>query len=427
MRGQSTTILLLCLASACAPALGQSTDGHHAIQVLPVVVDTASFTQRITVRSADPIMGAQVSADYYPADGTTQATPVKCYDLSFAGSFTFDGLRELCPGIAPGSQFGTLVMRSGTTQPFALHSRVSNAAGAGFSVEGFPAHTFTPAVSAVTGLRRRAATGGAPAFQSNCFVGNLADLTPAPIPASTTVNVELWDDDVLLGSTAMSLPPGRLVRLLDVFAAVGDLQGDRDDITAVFRPDPGTTPALLAFCTVQDNTSFGADFRIAKPELGPGMTLGQPDELANRSSRVGGDFRFTGTATTRGFSIPKGNSRNVHAVYFRHPDVIGCSIWNGIVNAGATPGYGLEFRLLARIDGGDDWEVVAGGDEIVSFNSVYLGDKTDRGGGRNTRYMLEVESNGQNTGVERPYLLDCRSGSGHTLGELVLSGAQVAF
>lgn len=423
-------LLAACLLLGLpAAGLAQTTDGYHAIQVLPVVVDTASFTQRITIRNPNS-NNMFLQVDYYPADGTAQATPVRCNDVlvGYENTEVIDGLRAVCPGLAAGSNFGTLVLRSNLTRVFSVYSRVSNAQGAGFSVEGFAAHAFTSAESYVTGLRRLAATANSPAYQSNCFLGNLAEVTPStaidPIPDVGITLAQGWGS--LGSSVAIKVQPGRIVRLLDVFSAVGAPAGDYDDVTAIFSPLTGAKTALLAFCTVQDNTSFGADFRIGKTERG-GMGLGSYDNSLVRSAAIGGDFLFSGTDSVRQFSIPVGDSRNVHTLYFRHPDVISCAVFDAATDTFATVDHGLEMRLLTIPGGGGEAIVVAGGNDAVYFANVYLGDKTDLNDGFNSRYMLEVESNGRNTAANRPYKVRCVSGSGHTLGEMSLTGAPLAF
>jgi hypothetical protein len=56
------------------------------------------------------------------------------------------------------------------------------------------------------------------------------------------------------------------IRLLDVFATLNAPPGDLDNVGATFESIvPGGAPVLfVASCTVQNNTSFDADFRIAK-------------------------------------------------------------------------------------------------------------------------------------------------------------------
>ena len=408
-------------------AQAQTTDGYHAIQVLPVVVDSTSFSQRIIYRNPNE-QAIGVLAHYYAAQGAGQGQALPCNAALVPPrtEFVFNSLRSLCPDMPAGNQFGMLVMQSGSTRTFSVYSRVSNAQGAGFSVEGFAANVFTSAESSVTGLRRLAATANSPAYPSNCFVGNLAQFTPAASPSGHEVILRLKQGPSTIGSTSLQVPPGSQVRLLEVFSAAGAASGDWDGVTAVFSKGVDSAPALIAFCTVQDNTSFGADFRIAKIEtsdLGPAS----PDRLSMRSSEVGEDYRFSGSAEVRQFAIPAGATRNVHTLYFRHPDVINCSLIDPTTGSVATVDYGLEMRLLAQLGDSNAWSVLAGGNDQTDFLGLYLGDKHDLAGGFNSRYMLEVESNGRNAAANRPYKVHCVSGSGHTLGEMSLTGAPLAF
>ncbi|MEO6519427.1 MAG: hypothetical protein ABIO17_10620, partial [Pseudoxanthomonas sp.] len=166
-----------------APALAQSTDGFHAIQVFPVVVDTAAFSQKFTFKNPDAANAVTVSTIYFPADGTSQLVNTGCSSIVIpaGGQMVFTSLRQICTTLAAGNQFGFLYTAiTGTnTGLFAGYSRVSNPAAIGFSVEAFPAHTFTSADTIVTGLRRRASSSSSPAFQTNCFVGNLHDVSPS--------------------------------------------------------------------------------------------------------------------------------------------------------------------------------------------------------------------------------------------------------
>ena len=113
-------------------------------------------------------------------------------------------------------------------------------------------------------------------------------------------------------------------------------------------------------------------------------------------------------------SVGSANSANTHVMAFKHPDWVQCRILD-FAGADATPAYGLELRLVSE----DGLQVIAGGTGVVSFGRTYLGDKTDRNQGANTRYRLQVESNGSNTGSSRAYSLRCESGSGHSEGEVV--------
>ena len=168
-----------CLASSLAigfglasgSALAQTTDGYHSIQIFPVVVDTASFAQRFNFRNPNSAI-VTVTPRYYGATGTSQGTAgvLVCptFNIDPGKTATFTSLRTLCPALLSGSQFGFLYTSELSTAnlPYAGFSRVANPQGNGFTVEAFPAHTFTSADSVINGLRRLAAGPSNPAFQT---------------------------------------------------------------------------------------------------------------------------------------------------------------------------------------------------------------------------------------------------------------------
>ena len=422
-----TATYRLCLAGSLflglglsGGALAQTTDGYHSIQIFPVVVDTASFTQRFNFRNPNDVQ-VSITPKYYPAQGTSSGS-LTCPDIVSQGgkTATFTSLRQICPSLAAGSQFGFLYTSelSPSSLPYAGFSRVANPQGNGFSVEAFPAHTFTSADSVINGLRRRAASGPNPAVQTNCFIGNLTEVT-ASGPSTTPVEYTLYNSaSTVIGSGTVNLAPGAYVRLLDVFAAGGAALGDYDDaqmkvVELNNNVDLGE-PGIISFCTVQDNTSFGADFRIAKQEVGNGGMAYPGDSLGAQDNHVARETLVDADAVGRAFEIGTGASANTHVIYFRHPDYVQCEVINPSTGLRAVAGYGLEIRLLDP-----DGVVVAGGDNITGWSDVFLGDKTERNGGANTRYTVEVEDSQVNTGAVRAYQLHCRSGSGHTLGDLI--------
>ena len=422
-----TATYRLCLAGSLflglglsGGALAQTTDGYHSIQIFPVVVDTASFTQRFNFRNPNDVQ-VSITPKYYPAQGTSSGI-LTCPDIVIQGgkTATFTSLRQICPSLAAGSQFGFLYTSelSPSSLPYAGFSRVANPQGNGFSVEAFPTHTFTSADSVINGLRRRAASGPNPAFQTNCFIGNLNEVT-ASGPSTTPVEYTLYNSaSTVIGSGTVNLAPGAYVRLLDVFAAGGAALGDYDDaqmkvVELNNNVDLGE-PGIISFCTVQDNTSFGADFRIAKQEVGNGGMAYPGDSLGAQDNHVARETLVDADAVGRAFEIGTGASANTHVIYFRHPDYVQCEVINPSTGLRAVAGYGLEVRLLDP-----DGVVVAGGDNITGWSDVFLGDKTERNGGANTRYTVEVEDSQVNTGAVRAYQLHCRSGSGHTLGDLI--------
>jgi hypothetical protein len=414
----------LCLAAiaATAPAHAQSTDGYHSIQIFPLVVDSASFAQRFTFRNPDAA-ALTLAVQYFPGTGTSQATAIACSDVVVPanGQIAIASLRTLCPALATGPQFGYLYTNDKNAtrkHSYAAFSRVSNPAGIGFTVEAFPAHTFTSADGVVTGLRRFT---GSPGYQSNCFVGKLNNVG-AVASVTSNVFVTLRDSTGAQVGATTSFPvgPGKITRLLDVFSAVGAPAGNYDEVRATFEEDGTGEPGIIAYCTVQDNTSFGADFRIAKQERGFSQislqqTPAAQDEHVLRDSLISKDTFMAGLTTARPFTLAAGaESSNTHVVYFRHPDYVQCELIDPATNVRALPAYGLEMRMVSP-----DGSLVAGGNLSTGWDSLYLGDKASRNNGANTRYTIEVETSGVNGAVARPYKLHCVSGSGHSDADIV--------
>jgi hypothetical protein len=440
MRLPFSVPLLGALALSTPVAVfAQSTDGYHATQVIPVVVDNGSFKSRITF--SNPLGGAiPVRVVYVPARGTSQQGVLDCgtFTLPIAGSVAFPSVRSLCPALPAGTQFGMLQthvelppdVSTNATFSYGVYSRADNPQGIGFSVEGFPAHTLTRAGSLVPGLRRLAATASAPAYQSNCFVGILPDIVPGGASnATTSVDYELTNPTgQIIGSGAIDIGPGEFVRVLDIFAHGNAPAGDHDNVEAGFYPDGASS--MAAFCTVQDNTSFSADFRIAKQFLGfsaleAGSTsIFAHDEHMLRRSRINFGVNLSngpGESKPTPFVLSATGTGNTHVIQIRHPDWFACQVLNQFQTS--TPFDGFEIRLMAS----DGLSVIAGGNDVRFFNPVYMGDKHDRNAGSSTRYTIEVESDEVNGDRPLSYYLFCRSGSGHSVPELVRTGGPNQF
>ncbi len=159
------------------------------------------------------------------------------------------------------SPFGLLVIAdkaSPQSHNFYGYMRVQNPQGISFSVEGFPLEDFSNQVSDAIGLMKQAA---APGYQTNCFVGSLEQ------PVSYSVKLFNGFSGSQIGSTVTgSLTAFQQIRYLDIFGSngVNAPAGDQFNVRAEFTQTSGGTANLIGFCTVQDNTSFGADFRVAK-------------------------------------------------------------------------------------------------------------------------------------------------------------------
>jgi hypothetical protein len=415
----SAAVAAAMLACA-APVAAQSTDGYHSLQVFPVVVDTASFAQQFNFTTPN-LFPVTLKPVFYPGNDTPQAAvgPVTCPDIVIPanGNVGRNSLRTMCPGLVGGSAFGFLHIQTAPSSDgmyadipvFAGFSRVSNPQGNGFSVEAFPVNTFTSAVTVINGLRRMASTPTSPSFQTNCFIGNMNQLEPDGVQAAKQVSYTLHTAQGEK-TGVVSLLPGKFVRLLDVFAAAGAAAGDHNNVAGVFRAlntGNSTKPGIMTFCTVQDNTSFGADFRIGKQAFGS-FGIASNDGTASR------EYGATKDVQDRPFEIGTGNSANTHLVYFKHPDVVQCRLVDPVTFAPLTAASGLEMRAS------DEEQLEAeGGNNATSTGMIYLGDKPAQNG-YNARYLIEVESNETNTGVVRPYMLYCSSGSGSTYGHDII-------
>ena len=380
-----STILKLVVGLGCALGMSdltyaQSANGFASIVQLPVVVSSATFHTTFFVHNPNSV-ATTVRFTYYGANGTTMPGEHSCGDVSIdAGTTTQFDVAELCSLTGSGSQFGSLraYELSSSVHPIAMYSRVQSFSGNGFSVEGFPIGNFANDLgkSDVFGTARQAA---APGYQTNCFVSSIGE--------AVTVDMVLKDgSNAQLGTTqSYSLGANEMIRVLDVFTAAGAPAGDYSNVRVEFSKGNTTgNPSFAAFCTVQNNTSFDADFRIAKTET--------PDDAK---------LLFTGTTSKDGLgnqlSVPAGG-KQVFALFLQHPDFVSCrAIGSGAPN--------LEIRLVDP-----NGVVAAGGDDVDAFDEFYLGEKSTRGDGSNSLWKLEVGSrDGQGSAN---YVIKCTSGNG---------------
>jgi hypothetical protein len=375
------------LAAAClafsATASAQSPNGFASIIHIPVAVNTASFASTIFVHNPNGV-AANVQFNYNGASITAGAGPLDCGAHSIAAGSTasFD-LLSVCT-LPAGSNFGTLRLTetSNGNLPIAAYTRVqSPVAGNGFSIEGFPLGGFAndTGTSVVLGLRRDSV---APGYQSNCFVSSIGE--------AVTVNVKLFDSSNTQLGTTQTVPvvAGDTIRMLDVFTVSGAPAGDYSNARAEFTQD-GTTvgnPSFSAFCTVQNNTSFDADFRIAKNSA--------PDDVAQL---------YAGNTNKDAFGnnlqLPAG-TKQIFGWYVKHPDILSCRVVG--VNAGNA-----EIRVITPTG-----TIAAGGDDINDTGEFFTGEKSTVNNGTNGLWRVEVGSrdgNGLNIGT---YVLQCRAGNG---------------
>jgi len=116
LRARLPAVAALLAAFAGTPiAQAQSTDGYHAIQILPVVVDTASYTSRLTLRNPAPNLSLTVEALYLPASGTSQSGPLSCGTFQVFAVKTFESLRTVHMRVGALPQFPTNALKYNLT------------------------------------------------------------------------------------------------------------------------------------------------------------------------------------------------------------------------------------------------------------------------------------------------------------------------
>lgn len=384
-------VSLLAAASLAfaGAASAQSPNGFASIIHVPLAANTATYQSTIFVHNSGGT-ATNVQINYNGATGTVSPGTVDCGVHSIAAGTTaeFD-LGTVC-SLATGSNYGSIRIweTDPGVKPIAVYTRVQARTGNGFSVEGFPIGNFANDVGAsvAIGLRRQDA---APIYQSNCFVSSIGE--------AVTLDLSLFDgSNVQLGTTqVIAVGANDTTRLLDVFTAVGAPVGDYSNVRAEFRQNIATVgnPSFSAFCTVQNSTSFDADFRIAK-------TIAPDDETSLYSTNQPKD------GLNNLLSIPAGG-KAVFGYFLKHPDFISCRIVGG--NADNT-----EIQLRTPTG-----TIVAGGDDINEFGEYFTGEKSTVNNGTNGMWTLEVGSR-DGTGIDATkYNVQCATGNGSNRGLLV--------
>ena len=177
-------------------------------------------------------------------------------------------------------------------------------------------------------------------------------------------------------------------RLSDVFTVAGAADGDHSNVRAEFSQGVDTVgnPSFSAFCTVQNNTSFDADFRIAKTVA--------PDD---------GTTLYTSNQPKDGFGenliVPAG-MKAAFGLFVRHPDFVSCR----------TVGSQVDNTEIRLID--PQGAIVAGGDDITGTGELFTGEKSTVNNGSSAMWRLEVGSR-DGLGLEATkYNVQCASGNG---------------
>lgn len=364
----------------CGSAQAQSPNGYASIVDIPVVVNSSTFTTDLYVHAASG--ATTISVTYHGGVGTPTGV-IACSNITLASneSGRYD-LGSLCGLSNAQSNFGRLRLYELSTSnlPFAAYARVQSFSGNGFSVEGFPVGNLagSQGTQYVQGLRRQA---GAPGYQSNCFIASLNEAV------DVFWRLENGTTGATIGSsTTQTLAANQVVRILDVFTARGAPAGDYSNVRANFSENGAGEPGFVAYCTVQNNTSFDADFRIAKDSF--------PSDENHRTS-ASSSTDGLGAALSLGSAAEK----EILGIHLQHPDWVSCSV-------GGAQAANLEMQLKDPAG-----VVVAGGNGVSSFGEVYLGERSTRNNGVSGLWTIEVSSTGSAT-IPAPYSITCNNGNG---------------
>jgi len=324
------------LAMFSSPWAQGSLDGAGSIMILPLIAQTGSYASEVTVRNPYNFT-LQVLVFYTGGTVTTGAGLNFCAPLNIAPFSTVQfSVGSQC-ALPAGGQFGlvTLVENAAVPSPFQAFSRTQTPGGNGFSVPAFPAGALEAPYWGhyAVGLKRQTA---APVYQTNCFVASTDDPTPYQIRLLNASGNQIGN------TISGSLQPYQMVRYLDIFSAVGLFSGDYSNVTAEFAAGMSPTAALISFCTVQESTFFGADFRMAQPS----------------ETRDGTRQREVDSAV---FNLNAYTAMNRHDIVFRHPDYVRCFITSPSAAV-------LELRITSP-----SGAVVAGGTNVSDSGTFYTG------------------------------------------------------
>jgi hypothetical protein len=393
-------MLALALAGECA---AQTTAGSGSVIVVPVVAATPSYTTEIFVRNPNSAL-LTLNVDFYEANNSSIPGLRPCNQLNVPALATVPFTLATQCTLGAGSHFGMLVLEDAASEKidlFYAYSRTQTPSGNGFSVEGFPVGNFSGASADVVGIKRQAA---APVYQTNCFVGALGE----------AINYQIIlrngnTNTVIDSSISGTLQPYEMIRLLDVFGPAGANApaGDYTNVRANFSVTNANKPAYVGFCTLQESTFFGADFRIVKSE----------DAMDNRQRRLT-CFAQDSCGTVSSInpaSITNVTQKNIHWLIFAQPDYVKCEL----VSARLAD---LEIQLRGP---GDVFTAPvfstsppysSGGDNLTSFY-IFTGHRGDALTlGTVTRWFIDVSfREGGNSTVPIDYGITCQSGNGVTV------------
>ena len=177
-----------------------------------------------------------------------------------------------------------------------------------------------------------------------------------------------------------SLVPYQSIRFIDIFAAAGASAGDHVNASANFGVTTAGAPALVGFCTVQENNTFGADFRVAKSQAAF-------DLRQLRLVCYGRSGFACGTLDNTVF-VPDPATKNVHLFLIEQPDYVQCQL--------VGPNIGdlqMRIRSPGNVFTSPVWPSAppfsSGGAGLTSFY-IFTGDRSTFASGYTARWFIDV-------------------------------------
>jgi hypothetical protein len=298
---------VICGALGATPAVAQTAFASSTTIVFPVVASTATFTTTVTLYNPNG-SDVTVGLDYFDAINQAEADTSgqkPCNDVVVPanGSVAFTWRRSARSGRGLAFRSAGRLRQRGREPDLRLLAHGEQCERRLLD-RRFSLADLTTDTTNVIGLR--GSTSPAPVYQSNCFVTAQAD--------AITYDMKLFDGatGAQIGSTVSgALNAFEQIRYLDVFSpsvANAPAATDFSNVRAEFTRTSVGSQQMVAFCTVQDNATFGADFRIAQG-TGPAAPAPPPPPVGTLvlagtwngtlpSLLVGPPLNFIGTPTS---------------------------------------------------------------------------------------------------------------------------------
>lgn len=399
---------VLIAATVAVPAAHASVDETASRLVVPLVWRDKMAATQLLVTNHEPV-AVKTQIRYIgerqgPAPGQkicgfVTLPPAQLTDLDY------EALCGLPPD--PGQGAVVLIQTSSNAARLSARARIdalspmtTNTILGTFTVQGLPlgALDTTENRHVVQGLRPSSPMSAG--VTTDCFFGATFDGSGK---GGMVGRMDLRDEGgALLGSRTFNLRPFELVALRDVFALLGVPAGVGPGVRAEVRWS-GFGDAVYGYClaahagALKDDRTYGFE----------PMQVANPNDDLRRRDMVASDTPFLMPFLLPG--LPFGPPVVAHhGVYLRHPDRVTCGV------ASDDPNTPMRITAVAP----DGTRFGGQGQRTPEFATVPHGSVS---AGGHEMWGLEIEWASGNIPVGfMPYTIDCRSGNGASLADLLL-------